>query len=202
MNSDSMTIEDSNDYVKEQFYLLLETLDLQRSGYRVSYCRGELNEKLENVTVSNRQIKHLLIEHYGEENLFYQCEGQKKIANVFSTAICPADIVESLRRNDTTDQIKSCTVKLHDECKSFEFNFDSSCDAKGLRIATNSFNENRREIWTMFFKNLFQQTHMSSSLKRKCDVIFQIIYYIIHNGRKKLPSILALLKAYMMNVDQ
>ena len=49
-----------NDNVKEQFYLLLETLDSQRSGYTVSYCRDELNEKLENVTVSNRQIKHLL----------------------------------------------------------------------------------------------------------------------------------------------
>ena len=106
----------------------------------------------------------------------------------FSTAICPADVVESLRSNDTTNQIKSCAVKLHDECKSFEFNFDSSyCDAKDLRITTNSLNENRWEIWTMFFKNLFQQTRMSSSLKRKCDVIFQIIYYIIHNGRKKTP---------------
>ena len=131
MNSDSMTIEDSNDNVKEQFYLLLETLDLQRSGYTVSYCRDELNEKLENVTVSNRQIEHLLIEHYGEKSCFTYAKDRRKPQMFFSTAICPADIVESLRSNDTTNQIKSCAVKLHDECKSFEFNFDSSyCDAK------------------------------------------------------------------------
>ena len=119
------------------------------------------------------------------EKKFVLPMNRRKSQLFFSTDIFPADIVESHRMNDATNQIKSCALKLRDECKSFEFNLYSSyCDAKDLRIATNSLNENRPKIWTMFFKNLFQQTHMSSSLKRKCDLIFQNIYYIIHNGRK------------------
>ena len=53
MDCDRVTLEDFDDNVKEQFTLLRETLDLQNSGYTVSFC----HYLLEHFTVSNKQIK-------------------------------------------------------------------------------------------------------------------------------------------------
>ena len=48
---------------------MVESLDLYRNCYTVSYCCDLLNEKL-NYKIQNRQVKNLLIDYYGENICF------------------------------------------------------------------------------------------------------------------------------------
>ena len=42
-------------------------------------------------------------------------------------------------------------------------------------------------MWEMFFNNLFPQRSRSENIIRKCDTIFQIVFNLVHNGRKNVP---------------
>ena len=54
-------LEDVEDELNEQFKLIVESFDLNKNGYTVSYCCDLLGEKL-NHKIKNRQGKSLLIE--------------------------------------------------------------------------------------------------------------------------------------------
>lgn len=48
---------------------MVERLDMQETGYIISYCRDLLNTKLKR-NINNRQVKSLLIDYYGENICF------------------------------------------------------------------------------------------------------------------------------------
>ena len=56
---------------------MVESLDLYRNCYTVSYCCDLLNEKL-NYKIQNRQVKNLLIDYYGENICFTYPRDRKK----------------------------------------------------------------------------------------------------------------------------
>ena len=157
---------------------MTENLDLDNNAYTVSYCCNFLNEKLKQ-NINNRQVKSLLINHYGENICFTYPIDRKKSQMFFSTALRQVDVVESLRNKTSTSDIISCTKTLESDIKLFKFQFDD--------VATCQSDMKVPDIWHIFMKHLCGQRSISDEFDRKSYVIFQQIYYFVHNGTKKSP---------------
>ena len=56
----------STDQVREVFNKIVSTLDLENISYSVSYVREEMNKLLCNDNITNRSVKTLLLENYGQ----------------------------------------------------------------------------------------------------------------------------------------
>ena len=130
-------------------------------------------------------MKQMLIAHFGEEICFTYLRDKSKPQMFYSTNICPADLVETLRQ---TNPIKICAEKLRKECEEFDFLLDNSyCDAEDLECSLKNYKEYRPKSWELFFNILFIYGKESVHIQRKCDNIFQIIFNMVHNGQKKTP---------------
>ena len=181
----SYNLEDFDEELKEQFRIMTENLDLDNNAYTVSYCCNFLNEKL-NQNINNRQVKSLLIDHYGENICFTYPKDRKKSQMFFSTALRQVDVVESLRNKTSTSDIISCAKTLESDIKLFKFQLDeSNCDAND--VATCQSDMKVPDTWHIFMKHLCGQRSMSDEFDRKSYVIFQQVYYFVHNGTKKTP---------------
>lgn len=179
--------EKSNEKLSEYFNAMLEELDLESTGYTVSYCRDFMHTRLNN-KVTNTQVKSLLIQHFGDTICFTYPKDQKQSQMFFSSRICPADVIENLRKKTFSNNIILCASELRNECKSYEFALDQSyCDASDVMLSYESYKNNRPTAWELFFDTLFPSRKKSEAIKRKCDMIFQTIFYVLHNGRKKKP---------------
>ena len=160
---------------------MAENLNLDNNAYTVSYCCNFLNEKL-NQNIHSRQVKSLLIDHYGENICFTYPKDRKKSQMFFSTALRQVDVVESLRNKTSTSDIISCAKTLESDIKLFKFQLDeSNCDANDqsdMKVP---------DTWHIFMKHLCGQRSMSDEFDRKSYVIFQQIYHFVHNGTEKTP---------------
>ena len=175
----SYNLEDFDEELKEQFKITTENLDLDNNAYTVSYCCNFLNEKL-NQNINNRQVKSLLIDHYRKNICFTYLKDRKKSQIFFSTALRQ----ESLRNKTSTSDIISCAKTLESDIKLFKFQLDeSNCDAND--VATCQSDMKVPDTWHIFMKHLCGQRSMSDEFDRKSYVIFQQIYYFVHNGTKK-----------------
>ena len=77
---------------------------------------------------------------------------------------------------------------LREECNSYKFDLDNSyCDANDVSISFNVYKDDWPKRWEICFKRLVKVRSTSEDLTRKCDTLFQQIFYLIHNGRKKTP---------------
>ena len=176
---------DSNNELHEAFNKMTGELNLATSGYSMSACRDIINEDPEGYTVNNRKVKQMLIAHFGEEICFTYPRDKSKLQMFYSTNICPADLVETLRQ---TNPIKICAEKLRKECEEFDFLLDNSCcDAEDLECSLKNYKEHRPKSWELFFSTLFIYGKESVHIQRKCDNIFQMIFNMVHNGQKKTP---------------
>ena len=174
---------DSDNELHEAFNKMTGELNLATSGYSISACRDIINEDLEGYTVNNRKVKkQMLITHFGEEICFTCPSRQSKLQMFYSTNICPADLVKTLRQ---TDPIKICAEKLRKECEVFKFILDNSySDAEDLECSLKNYKEHRPKSWELFFNTLFIYGKESVHIQRKCDNIFQMIFNVVHNGQK------------------
>ena len=112
---------------------------------------------------------------------------------LFSTCICSADVIETLR---SSDPVKYCAEKLREECEEFDFLLENSyCDAKDLALSLNQYKQNRPKLWDLFFNTLFPSRKKSDHIKRKCDNIFQIVFNLVHNGKKRTPMHVSIAQA-------
>ena len=100
---------DSNNELHEAFNKMTGELNLATSGYSISACRDIINEDFEGYTVNNRKVKQMLIAHFGEEICFIYPRDKSKPQMFYSTNICPANLVETIRQ---TNPIKICAEKL------------------------------------------------------------------------------------------
>ena len=120
-------------------------------------------------------------------------KGCEKISDVFSTRVKSEDITETLRRNDF---ILKCGEYLRKECQNLDLGLAGSyCSADDIEISFNNSTQNRPNGWEKIFNTLFLYCTQSVNIKRKSDMIFQIIYYIIHNGKQKTPFHISLTEA-------
>ena len=103
----------------------------------------------------------------------------------FSSTICRADIVETLRfKNPITE----CAQNLRKECENYSFNLDdSNCNPRDVANSLNQYSHDKPPMWEMFFNNLFPQRSRSENIIRQCDTIFQIVFNLVHNCRKNVP---------------
>ena len=111
----------------------------------------------------------------------------------FSANIRSRDIVETLRSNDP---VKICAEKLRKECTEFDFLLDSSfCHAEDVKNSFENYKNSHFESWEKFFNTFCPFRTRSLNIQRKTDSIFQIIFNLIHNGRRKTPMHVALAEA-------
>ena len=77
----------------------------------------------------------MLINQFGEEICFTHPRDRTKSQMFFSTKICPADVIETLR---VSDPVKICAAKLRKECEDFDFLLENSYgDADDLECGLN-----------------------------------------------------------------
>ena len=156
--------------VKKGFNTFLNTLELGKKGYTVSFCRDAINAKLGVDKLNNKQVKQLLIEFYGEDICFTYPKDKRKPQMFFSSPIRQADIVETL---SDKNPIVECAQKLRHE----------------LYVANSlsQYKVDKPPMWKMIFNSLFPQRSRSENMIRKCDPIFQIVFNLVHSCRKKVP---------------
>ena len=183
-DQDEEDVKDSKD-VQEAFENLLSEIDVEKKGYALSDCRDKLNSHLKNYQVTNRKLKKMLINHFGQEICFTYPRDRQKSQMLLSSNITSTDVVEMLR---STDVVKACAEKLKKECEEFSFGLsDTYLDAHDIELSLKEYEENRPESWTIFFDTLFSYCKRSEHIKRKCDNMFQFVFNIVHNGKEKTP---------------
>lgn len=173
--------------IKSEFYKLLERLDFSQNGYELSELSQFMNSECElERTITNKQVKTLLIDHFGENISFTYPTNRSKSQLVFSTKTSVKQTVKTIWASNPLLEVVD---KLANEIKNYDFQLeDKYCDAHDLESSLSQFDNSRPQFWDTFFKSLMPSSSMlPENTKKKCDTLFQIIYYIFHNGLKKTP---------------
>ena len=80
---------------------LCSSLQLSTMGYTVSECRDSINTNFErsgvNATISNRQLKQLLIKKFGDKICFSYSYQKSESQMFFSTEIRSGEFVKEIR---------------------------------------------------------------------------------------------------------
>ena len=83
-----------------------------------------------------------------------------------------------------TDTIIVCAERLCDECYKFEFYLERTCNlSEDCNINYETYTASCPQPWESFFNILFPHRTKSVNIQCKCDTIFQIIHYVIHNEK-------------------
>ena len=137
--------------------------------------------------ITNRALKNILIDHFGEEICFTYPKDRKKPQLFYSSRIQSGTVIETIRSNEP---IEVCAKTLRAECETFNFGLNNSYRyANDLDLSLRHYYSSTRQLtsWETFFDTLFPNRNSSELIKRKCDIIFQIVFNIIHNGQQKTP---------------
>ena len=136
-------------------------------------------------TLSNKRLKEMIINEFGDSVCFSYPRDRKKSQIFFSSSIHSEDLAETICN---TDAIKQCASKLLDDCTAFNFELEGSFHSgEDVALSFEGYCKSRPPSWDTFFNVLLPQRSKSEGIKRKSDTIFQIIYYLIHDGQKKTP---------------
>ena len=120
---------------------------------------------------------------------------------IYSSRIQFADMVEKLQQSDP---VRDCAQILRKECIVFDFLLDGSFNSsEDIAKSSKHFCENRPPSWDLFFSSLIPGRSISSNISLKCDMVFQILFYLVHNGgAKRRLYTSAFAKISMINADQ
>ena len=129
-------------------------------------------------------MKILLINHFGDTLAFMYPQDKRKSQMFYLSTVQTKDVIETLRLNDP---IEVCVKKLRSECKSYDFGLNQSFRyAIDLQLGMEKLQSyDSLQCWNKFFNALFPVHFSSESIRRKCDVIFQIVLNIINGGQRK-----------------
>ena len=83
-DQDEEDVKDSKD-VQEAFENLLSEIDVEKKGHALSDCRDKLNSHLKNYQVTNRKLKKMLINHFGQKICFTYPRDRQKSQTFFSS---------------------------------------------------------------------------------------------------------------------
>ena len=173
--------------LRESFTTFVATLQFETKGYAIAYLRNEFNEKYlsSDIHISNRRMKSLLIEHFGDSIYFTYSKDPSVSQMVFSNKITVAQLAEEIRNSDC---IKECAETLRSDIKSYDFGLENTdCDAKDL---FKSFTEAKNKVpksWLKFCSAMFPCYQTSHQVQLKCQAVFQILFYLIHSGAQSTP---------------
>ena len=88
------------------------------------------------------------------------------------------------------DPVEVCVKKLKSECKTFDFGLnDSFRYVSDLEICMDKLHSAYKDMksWNKFFDQFFPTRPTSEPITRKCDMIFQAVYNMVHGGQAKTP---------------
>ena len=143
---------------KELLKNFLDNLEITKKGYVLSEVRDALNNQLDDnrLPFTNRSLKNLLIDQFGEKICFTYPKGRKKSQRFFSTDISSKDVAETLRTTASTSIIPD---DLLQECLDYDFGISGSFNsAEDIDISferyTQTVHKNGRIFSTSFFPSL------------------------------------------------
>lgn len=176
----------NNTTIKSGFHKLLDKLDFSQNGYELSELSQFMNSECElGGTITNKQVKTLLIDHFGDDISFAYPRKRSKSQLVFLTK---TSVKQTVKKIWTSNPLLEVTNQLASELKNYDFQLeDKYCDENDLECTLSRFDKNRPQFWDAFFKSLMSLSMVPEDTKKKSDTLFQIIYYIFHNGLKKTP---------------
>ena len=96
------------------------------------------------------------------------------------------DVIEAICAKDLAEM---CAKKLRSECQEFCFGLDKSFRyTSDLQYGMEELEyTDRLQHWNSFFDIMFPIRSSSGVIKRKCEVVFQIVYNLIDNDQRKTP---------------
>ena len=127
-------------------------------------------------------MKQILIDRFGEDICCTYPKDRKKPQMFFSSQVSSEDVVETLRANEIR---KLYAEALRKECEDFNYNLEESY--KTANDLQENFDKLRPPTWEKFFSAMFPYRKSSPNITKKCDLIFQVVYNLVHNGRKRTP---------------
>lgn len=166
-------------------------------GYTLSDIRKMLNSQ-STKTFNNRDLKRLLLNRFGDTITFTNPVENNKPAIVFSSKLMTEDVAEVIR---THDPIKECANVLRQSIKNLDYELsDKFCDSSDL--ADSWCNKTIPPAFSEFFCSLLnidkseidddvrnkeeEGKTASSNWVLKAHSLLQIIYYMMHRGKRKL----------------
>ena len=176
--------------VESTFRSFINEIDITKCGYALSDVRDALIKELEpqgisGTSITNCRLKSMHINHFGDRICFTYPKDRRQSQMFFSADIRSKDIAETIRRKDA---VKICMELLLEECKSFDFGLvDSFNSAEDVELSTQITQVIAHRHGKKFFNTVFPSQSKSELIQRKCDNIFQIFHYILHNGHKQTP---------------
>ena len=131
--------------------------------------------------VSNRAVKQLIVELYGDAVCFTYPSSKRISQMVLSTKSSPEALVESLR----VSPVQQVATELAHEIKEYSFGLQKSfCEPQDLQLSMDRFTENLPPRWADFCSYMFNSKSIS---RLKVDVVFQILHYILTDGKGPTP---------------
>jgi len=155
--------------------------DLKTNCFELSNLTNRLKRlsNTVNITIDNRLVKKLLIEHYGDELVFSQPKNQSKSPIVFKATTKPTDLVESIR-NIYEKSLNPDTLK--EDLKSNAFNMKGYVCNDAL-ISEEFDNFKLTSQWESFIRKLIgSERYFNTDIKRKCFSIYMDLYYLVTDG--------------------
>lgn len=180
-------------------------------GYELSHVRDRINSELnKDIKVNNREVKVLLTEHFGSEISFSMPKQVNRSQMFFCSSVTSEDLAETIRN---TDPIRQCAETIRQCLLELDFDLqDRFCDASDLETATANMvvPEPLLKFFAVLYNFDISSFEIASKQLAKCEADFaddendwsggvseqrcrqvqgltQILYYILHRGRKKTP---------------
>ena len=104
--------------------------------------------------LTNRKLKSMLADYYGEEICFTYLKDPKKSQMLFSTRVKSEDIAETLRRNDFNQK---CGEYFREECQNLDLGLTGSYrSADDTEISFNNLTQNKPKVWEKILTHYFR----------------------------------------------
>lgn len=180
-------------------------------GLELSYVRKLMNEKISSSSITNQEVKVLLSHHFGEKIRFSTPKQVNKSLLFFSADVTQESLAETIR---CTDPVRECAEVLRQSLMSVNFDLtDRFCDANDLKEAWNAtvipepllrffghllnfdtqsfqackINMDKNQESELEDEGTIDGPTASPTKVRQIQSLFQIMYYVLHGGRKRTP---------------
>ena len=102
----------------------------------------------------------------------------------FLSGLPIVDVIETIRESDP---IKQCGLLPREELQKFDFSTDNSFkSAKDLFFNNKIYQDSFLPHWKKFMKHLLGFRKNLDDFERNSSTVFQIIYYMMRSGKKKM----------------
>jgi len=129
----------------------IETGLANGEAYELSYVRDAMRQHGSD-SVTNREVKVLLTNHFGDQICYSQPKQLNKSLMCFSKSVTAKSVAETIR---STDPIKQCAELIRQSLLDTDFELNNRfCDANDLKTSWN--NVNIPEPLLKFFKALYR----------------------------------------------